>query len=128
VLACTFHVPRLDNPPVVLRAFELRDAPLIVSVADDPLIPLITTVASSGSEQDVGAYLQRQHDRLATGAGYSFAIAEAESDEAVGQIGLWTSEIGTGRASTGYWIAPQYRRRVYVLCRVMGDSRVPPDA
>ena len=32
---------------------------------------------------------------------------------AVGQIGLWTSEIGAGRASTGYWIAPQDRRRGY---------------
>lgn len=31
----------------------------------------------------------------------------------MGNIGLWTSDISTGRASTGYWIAPRYRRRGY---------------
>ena len=106
-------MPRLLNPPVLLRAFEARDAGLVASVAGDPLIPLITTVPASGSQDDVDAYLQRQHERLSTGAGYSFAIADHDSDEAVGQIGLWTSQIDTGHASTGYWIAPQYRRRGY---------------
>lgn len=106
-------MPRLVNPPVTLRALEAQDAGLIVSVAHDPLIPLITTVPNSGSPVDVDAYLRRQHERLTTGAGYSFAIADHETDDAVGQIGLWTREISTGRASTGYWIAPQFRRRGY---------------
>ncbi|MDQ3451257.1 MAG: GNAT family N-acetyltransferase [Actinomycetota bacterium] len=106
-------VPRLVNPPAKLRAFEPRDAGLITSVADDPLIPLITTVPTSGSPTDVDAYLRRQHERLTTDAGYSFAIADSETDDAVGQIGLWTHEITTGRASIGYWIAAQFRRRGY---------------
>jgi len=107
-------MPRLINAPVALRAFETRDRNLVASVADDPLIPLITTVPGSGSPEDVAAYLQRQHDRLAAGVGYSFAITDSDTDEAVGQIGLWTQEFGTGRASTGYWIAPRFRRRGYV--------------
>ena len=53
-----------------------------MSVADDPLIPLITTVLTSGRGDDARAYLQRQHDRLSTGAGYSFAIADAHTGEA----------------------------------------------
>jgi RimJ/RimL family protein N-acetyltransferase len=106
-------MPRLVNPPVTLRACEPHDAGLIVSVAHDPLIPLITTVPNSGSPIDVDAYLRRQNDRVTSGAGYSFAIADYESDDAVGQIGLWTQEISTGRASTGYWVAPQFRRRGY---------------
>ncbi|MBO1765586.1 GNAT family protein [Allobranchiibius sp. GilTou38] len=106
-------IPRLAHPPVTLRAFERRDAPLIASVADDPLIPLITTVPASGTDRDVAAYVDRQHDRLAQGAGYSFAVANHNTDDAVGQIGLWTSTVCTGRASTGYWIAPQFRRRGY---------------
>lgn len=100
-------VPRLEHPPVVLRPFTADGAPLVASVAQDPLIPLITTVPTVGSQEDVEAYLQRQHDRLAAGTGYSFAIADTE--QAVGQIGLWTNAIATGRASTGYWIAPQFR-------------------
>lgn len=107
-------MPLLVRPPVVLRAFEERDAVLVESVADDPLIPLITSVPASGAIDDVRAFLARQHERLSAGTGFSFAIADADSDEAVGSIGLWTSEIATGRASTGYWIAPQFRRRGYV--------------
>ena len=106
-------MPRLVNPPATLRAFEAQDAELIISVAHDPLIPLITSVPESGSPADVAAYLRRQHERLPSGAGYSFAIADHKTDEAVGQIGLWTQQISTGRASTGYWIAPQFRGRGY---------------
>lgn len=106
-------IPRLERPPVVLRPFQDDDAALIASVAEDPLIPLITTVPASGDPGDVRAYLARQHERLRAGAGFSFAIADAETDEAVGQIGLWTSEIATGRASTGYWVASRHRRRGY---------------
>lgn len=106
-------MPRLMNMPVVLRGFGPCDADLVASVVVDPLIPLITTVPAGGSPAEVNAYLQRQHDRLVSGAGYSFAIADSATDEAVGQIGLWTNEIDTGRASTGYWIAPQFRRRGY---------------
>lgn len=82
------HLPRIEHPPVRLRAFAARDARLVASVADDPLIPLITTVPASGSSADIRAYVERQHDRLRTGQGYSFAVADAVTDEAVGQIGV----------------------------------------
>jgi len=108
------RIPRLVNPPVVLRAFKSSDAPLVTAVAADPLIPLITTVPKSGSPEDVAAYIERQHHRLTQLEGYSFAIADAETDEPVGQIGLWIKHIESGRASTGYWIARRYRRRGYV--------------
>jgi RimJ/RimL family protein N-acetyltransferase len=111
-------MPVLDRPPVRLRAFRAQDAPLIVSVAADPLIPLITSVPSSGAAGDVAAYLERQHRRLADGAGYSFAIADAGTDEAVGAIGLWTGDIATGRASIGYWVASRHRRRGYARAAV----------
>lgn len=104
-------LPTLDGDAVHLRPFRDSDGPLVASVATDPLIPLITTVPTSGSAADIAAFLQRQHDRLVTGAGYSFAIARPDSDEAVGQIGLWTRHIDTGRTSTGYWVGPQHRGR-----------------
>ncbi len=59
---------------------------LVRSVASDPLIPLITTVPSNGTSADALAFVIRQQSRLATGAGYSFAIADARTDEAVGQM------------------------------------------
>lgn len=108
------RMPRLEQSAVVLRAFEDRDVELILSVADDPLIPLITTVPTSGDRADAEAFLARQHERLTSGSGFSFAIAQADTDTAVGMIGLWTHEIHTGRATTGYWVAPQFRRRGYL--------------
>lgn len=106
-------MPRLECAPVVLRPFAFEDAPLVASVANDPLIPLISTVPTSGRDEDVTAYIERQHGRLADGDGYSFVVADAT--QPVGQIGLWTQNIASGRASTGYWIAPQFRRRGYAV-------------
>lgn len=54
--------------------------------------------------------IDRQHARLADGVGLSFAIADAATDAAPGQIGL--RPIGdSGRASVGYWVAARHRRR-----------------
>jgi [ribosomal protein S5]-alanine N-acetyltransferase len=108
------ELPVLEHPPVLLREFTGADVGLVQSVARDPLIPLITTVPVSGTAADARAFIARQHDRLATGAGYSFAIADAAAGEAAGQIGLYLRDLPEGRADIGYWVAPQFRRRGYV--------------
>lgn len=107
-------VPVLERAPVRLRSWRDDDSGLVASVASDPLIPLITSVPVVGSRENVAAYLNRQQRRHQEGAGYSFAIADLRTDEAVGNIGLWTDSIESGRASTGYWVAPAFRRRGYV--------------
>jgi RimJ/RimL family protein N-acetyltransferase len=116
-------MPVITQPPVVLRAFREQDADLVASVASDSLIPLITTVPASGDPGEVRAFIQRQHDRLATGAGYSFVIADHATGEAVGQIGLWLKDLSQGRASTGYWIGRQFRRRGYTTAALTAISR-----
>jgi ribosomal-protein-alanine N-acetyltransferase len=87
------ELPVLVREPVRLRAFRETDVGLVVSVAADPLIPLITTVPATGAREDALAYITRQHERLSSGAGYSFAICEAVTDTAVGQVGLWTHDL-----------------------------------
>ncbi|XVX20634.1 GNAT family N-acetyltransferase [Actinomycetota bacterium] len=106
-------VPRLDAPPVRLRAFEDKDAGLIASVVDDPLIPEITTVPRGGGPAEIEAYLERQQRRLPDFWGYSFAIADHDTDEAVGQVSLALRNLDLGRASVGYWVASQFRGRGY---------------
>jgi [ribosomal protein S5]-alanine N-acetyltransferase len=106
-------VPVIEGKGVRLRPWLDRDASLVASVTSDPLIPLITTIPTTDSRAEVQAYLERQHGRLAEGSGYSFAIADPSTDEAVGSIGLWTRDIASGRASTGYWIGSPFRRRGY---------------
>lgn len=117
------ELPVLAHPPIVLRPFGYPDVGLVKSVADDALIPLITTVPASGDPDDARAYIDRQHQRLACGEGYSFAIADAATGDAVGQIGLWLKDLNAGRASTGYWVARQFRRRGYVTAALAAISR-----
>lgn len=107
------ELPLLENEQVRLRAFRDSDAAVIQAASSDPLIPLITTVPTSSAEADALAFIARQHDRLLTGAGYSFAIAGAHTDEAVGQIGLWPRAVDTERASIGYWIEAGHRKAGY---------------
>jgi RimJ/RimL family protein N-acetyltransferase len=110
-MADILTMPTVHAGGFVLRAFDFDDAPMVREASTDPFIPLITTVPSNGSDEEIRAFIERQHDRSATGQGYSFAIAERDTNRAVGQIGLWRDNIRHGRASIGYWIVAGQRRR-----------------
>lgn len=108
-MSAALELARLYDLPLVLRAFTPADASLVVEASTDRLIPLITTVPLAADAGAVRAFLDRQHQRAVTGQGYSFAIADARTDQGSGQIGLWP--LPNGRASIGYWVAPSARRR-----------------
>lgn len=103
--------PVLDAGAYRLRPFQPSDIPTVRQASADPYIPRITTVPAQGTEADYAAFIERQHRRVAEGSGYSFAIADAVTNAAAGQIGLWLRDAHQGRASIGYWIAPGFRRR-----------------
>jgi RimJ/RimL family protein N-acetyltransferase len=122
-------LPLLAGRTVVLRSFQPADAPMIQESSSDPLIPLITTVPSDNSVDAALAFIERQHNRLQSHAGYSFAIAD-ENDIAVGQIGLWLRNEDHGRASIGYWIRPSARQRGYAadaLVAIVAWARTLPN-
>jgi RimJ/RimL family protein N-acetyltransferase len=75
------------------------------------LIPLITSIPIVFSEESGTAYIERQWSRYNERTGYSFAIAEAHTDNAVGSVYLGLRNIEEGRASIGYWIVRDYRGR-----------------
>lgn len=100
-------VPRREGRDIVLRPFVRDDVELVIEASSDPLIPLITTVPSTPDHAAAAAFIERQHDRARSGAGYSFAIES--SGRAVGQIGLWLRDREYGRATIGYWIRPSAR-------------------
>ncbi|GAA1411139.1 N-acetyltransferase [Glutamicibacter uratoxydans] len=109
--AAPLTAPNIDAGPYRLREFSLADAPLISRAGADPLIPLITTVPVDGTAEDHAAFILRQQQRLRDGTGYSLAIADAATNHAVGQIGLWLQNQDNGIASIGYWVDPEQRRR-----------------
>ncbi|MBK1783357.1 GNAT family N-acetyltransferase [Prauserella cavernicola] len=110
--------PALALPPVApefdgvrLREFEDRDLPMVLDLATDPYVPLIGTLPAAADREQALAYLGRQHDKLVSGAGYSFCAADTGTDEALGQAGLWLSMLPLGRATAGYCVAPRSRGR-----------------
>jgi hypothetical protein len=54
-------------------------------------------------------WIERQRGRLAEGIGLSFAIADAETNTAVG--GLWLQNLPAGRATAGYSVSAKHRGR-----------------
>ncbi len=80
-------------------------------LSTDPYVPQVTSVPLSPTEQQAREWIERNRGRWAEGTGYSFAVAEAATGTAVGQIGLWLGELAQGRASAGYVIAPGARGR-----------------
>lgn len=103
--------PVIDAGAYRLRPFQHSDIPTVRQASADSYITQITTVPVQGTEAEYADFTERQHRRVAEGSGYSFAIAEATTDRAVGQIGFWLRNANHGRASIGYWTAPEYRRR-----------------
>jgi [ribosomal protein S5]-alanine N-acetyltransferase len=89
----------------------LSDLDVVREASTDPLIPLITTVPAAFTEDEGRRFIERQWSRAEQGTGYSFAIADAVTDRAVGQVGLWLRNISHGRADVGYWVAGSARGR-----------------
>jgi ribosomal-protein-alanine N-acetyltransferase len=96
---------------VRLRMFDDRDVDMLRELSTDPYVPTIGTLPSHASRDDALAYLQRQRQRLRTGAGYPFCVADRVTDEALGTAGLNFTAPASGRASAGYSVAPRHRGR-----------------
>lgn len=102
------NVPVLRGAGIVLRPWAMGDLPTVLVAAQDPFIPLITTVPARGSEADCRAFIERQWQRANDRVGYSFAIC-LDDGPAIGHIGLWPAAAEPRRASTGYWVTSTAR-------------------
>jgi RimJ/RimL family protein N-acetyltransferase len=96
---------------VVLRAFTDEDAHLAVELGEDPYIPLIGSLPAHPTAQQALEWIHRQRSQLAERQRFSFAIADAESNKAVGAIGLSLRDLSAGRATAGYAVSPLHRGR-----------------
>ena len=103
----------LKGDVVALRPMHPVDLPMIKEAAHDPMIPSITSVPTAEDYDDAAglAFIERQQSRRISGAGWSLAIVDIETDRAIGQIGLWISHLRKGRVESGYWVAPSGRKQ-----------------
>jgi [ribosomal protein S5]-alanine N-acetyltransferase len=95
----------------VLRAFTDEDAHLAVELGEDPYIPLIGSLPAHPTAQQALEWIRRQRGQLAERERFSFAIADAQSNKAVGAIGLGLRDLSSGRATAGYAVSPLRRGR-----------------
>jgi [ribosomal protein S5]-alanine N-acetyltransferase len=102
----TLTVPTLAAGPFQLRPFTLADIDAVREASSDPRIPLITTVPAAFTTDEGHRFIERQWSRAEQGTGYSFAIAEAGTGRAVGQIGLWLKEHAAAGQPPGPCSAP----------------------
>lgn len=118
----TWPDPLPTDGAVRLRPYADTDLGLVAELAEDPYLPLIGTIPAEYSEAEGLAYLARQHQRLADGTGYSFAVARRVDDLAVGGAGLWlTDDPATARA--GYAISPRHRGSGYAMAALCALTR-----
>lgn len=116
-------LPTLRTEQLVLREFSDNDLDMVREAASDELIPAITSVPVPYTDADGRAYVERNRARISQSVGYSFAIADAANDRALGQIGVWLRDLGSGRASIGYWVRPSARRRGVATAALRTASR-----
>jgi len=99
-----------DQPPrhgsIVLREFRDDDVAFAQDLSLDPYVPLVGSLPAHATRRQASEWLQRQQGRLVDGSGFSFAVADAATDVALGQIGLWLAHLPEGRAEAGYAVAP----------------------
>lgn len=81
-------------------------------LSTDPYVPLVGSLLAHATRHQASEWLQRQQGRLVDGTGFSLAIADAATNVAVGQIGLWLAHLPHGRAEAGYAVAPSARRGI----------------
>lgn len=101
--------PILKTASYLVRKFELEDIALVKEASKDDLIPLITSIPSLYSDDEGVSYIQRQLARYDYGEGFSFAIAEAIENRAIGSIYVGLKNFDEGRVSIGYWLVKSAR-------------------
>jgi RimJ/RimL family protein N-acetyltransferase len=94
---------------ILLREVADRDVDMVLELSTDPYIAQTGTLPAGATETDARAWIERQRGRHGEGVGFSFAMADATTDAAVGHCGLWLAELGEGRATAGYVVAPSAR-------------------
>lgn len=101
--------PTLRGERVMLRSWQAEDVEFVLSVASDPLVPLISEVPSDPDADRALAFIAAQRGRVETGHGWAWAVTSM-TGEVLGYVGaLWVAR-PAGRASIGYWTHNANRR------------------
>lgn len=82
---------------------------MAMDLAQDPYVPTLGSLPPHATQEEALAWIERQRQSHIEGTGFSFSIADLETDRSMGNIGLWIRELNAGRAQIGYGVAPSER-------------------
>jgi ribosomal-protein-alanine N-acetyltransferase len=100
--------PSLGTSRLLLRPFQLSDAPRVRELAGDRAIADTTlAIPHPYPEGAAEAWIGTHAARFAEGAEAAFAITRRDGGELIGAIGLLISK-AHARAELGYWIGRSY--------------------
>ena len=100
--------PPLTDGTVILRRYEKSDIRCVEEGSHDPDIPTGTTVPATFTVDEGLAWIERQWGRHEEGEGLSLAIADADTNEALGNINLLFRR-QPGSVEIGYWLIERVR-------------------
>jgi RimJ/RimL family protein N-acetyltransferase len=104
-------VPRITGRAVVLREHRATDGPRIVDACSDERTSYwLPDLPSPYTLDDAHEFLESRREQRATGAGLSWAVADPETDELLGNISVFDID-RHGDAEIGYWSHPDARGR-----------------
>ena len=101
--------PDPEHGRVRLRPFADLDAGMAMDLSQDSYVPTVGSLPAHATRDEAMAWIERQRQRHIEGSGFSFSIADLETDRSMGNIGLWIRELDKGRAQVGYAVAPNER-------------------
>jgi RimJ/RimL family protein N-acetyltransferase len=114
------EAPTLHGPGLLLRSWQLVDAPQVYEACQDSEIQRWTTVPSPYSVSDADGFVSSAGQRWAAGLA-SFGIFAEDGARLLGSIGFVAAPI-PGVLEIGYWVAPSARgcgvaqKSVVLLC------------
>lgn len=114
--------PELSSDIVRLRQWTYEDLKCVEAAGTDPEIPQGTTIPAAYTEEEGRAFIERQWSRNDDGQALALAVADADSNEAVGHIYLGLTRVKR-QCRLGYWLIPDARRQRYGSSAVALISR-----
>ncbi|MGH8966816.1 MAG: GNAT family N-acetyltransferase, partial [Actinomycetes bacterium] len=107
-----FRSPVIEGEKVRLRPFADSDIPRIVEACSDPTTRLwIPPMPDPYTEAAARTYLTSTVWQAATGEAAYWCVADPDTDELVGNIGVLRMNAATSAGEIGYWMHPSARGR-----------------
>ncbi len=107
-----FDAALLEAPGVRLREFRESDAARVVEACrDERTRRWLGELPSPYTEEDARSFLRERTGVRATGLGQSWAVADPDTDQLIGSVGLFDVTRDLAFGEVGYWVHPDARGR-----------------